>query len=95
MEGKAVKIRRGLILIKGFMVLVIVMQAVQFYQTNIMDLGAITGTVGVLSLLRGLLLSPCLLTVPLSHWFKSDLSFSKDSYKYFGLAFASIIVSSF
>ncbi|WP_053982294.1 hypothetical protein [Marinagarivorans algicola] len=95
MEDNAIKIRRSSNLIKGFMTLVIIMQAVQFYQTNIMDLGSIAGTIGVLSLLRGLLLSPYLLAAPLNHWFKSDLNFSKNSYKYFGLAFVLIIVSSF
>jgi hypothetical protein len=60
MADQAVKIQRGSNLIKGFMAFVITVQAIQFYQTNIMDFGAIAGAIGVLSLLRGLLLSPSL-----------------------------------
>jgi predicted Na+-dependent transporter len=81
MEDKAIKIQRSSNLIKGFMALVVIMQAVQFYQTNIMDFGAIAGAIGVLSLLRGLLLSPSLLAAPLKHWFKPNFYFSKESYK--------------
>ncbi len=77
------------------MALVIIMQAIQFYQTNVMDFGAIAGAIGVLSLLRGLLLSPTLLAAPLKHWFKPNFTFSKGSYKYFILAFILIVVSSF
>jgi len=95
MEDQAIKIKRSSNLIKGFMALVIIMQAVQFYQTNVMDFGAIAGAIGVLSLLRGLLLSPPLLAAPLKHWFKPNFAFSKESYKYFILAFVLIVVSSF
>ena len=94
MDGQTSKIQRSSNLIKGFMALVVVMQAVQFYQTSVMDLGAIAGAVGVLSLLRGLLLSPSLLAAPLKHWFTPNYTFSKESYKYFILAFVLIIVSS-
>ena len=58
MEEQAIKIQRSTNLIKAFMVLVVIMQAIQIYQTNVIDLGAIAGAIGVLSLLRGLLLSP-------------------------------------
>lgn len=77
------------------MALVIIMQIVQYYQTRVLDFGAIAGAVGVLSLLRGILLSPSLLVAPVKYWFKSDFSFSKESYVYFMLAFVLIVVSAF
>jgi membrane protein CcdC involved in cytochrome C biogenesis len=93
MEDQAVKIQRSSNLIKVFMALVVIMQAAQFYQTNILDFGAIAGSIGVLSLLRGFLLSPSILVTPVKYWFKSEIVFSKESYKYFLLAFLLIIVS--
>jgi hypothetical protein len=95
MEEQVVKIQRSAKLIKGFMVLVIVMQVVQLYQTHVMDFGAIAGALGVLFLLRGLLLSPVLLATPLKLWFQSNFSLSKESYLHFLLAFVLIVVSSF
>jgi len=95
MEVQSAKIQRSSNLIKGFMALVIIMQAVQFYQTNVLDFGALAGAVGVLSLLRGLLLSPSLLAAPLKYWFKPNFTFSKESYKYLSLAFLLILVSAF
>jgi len=95
MEEKDNKIRRSTNLIKGFMALVVIMQLAQFYQTNIMDFGAIAGAIGVLSLLRGFLLSPSMLATPVKHWFKPNFTFAKESYKYFLLAFVLIIVSAF
>ncbi len=93
MDDQANKIRRSSNLIKGFMALVIFMQALQIYQTNVMDFGALAGAFGVLSLLRGLLLSPSLLAEPIRHCFKTNFTFSKESYKYLLLAFILIIVS--
>jgi hypothetical protein len=95
MEDQSVKIQRSSNLIKGFMALVIFMQALQIYQTNVMDFGALAGAFGVLSLLRGLLLSPSLLAAPIKYWFKPNYTFSKESYKYLLLAFIFIIVSAF
>lgn len=95
MEDQTRKIQRSSNLIKGFMVLVVLMQVIQFYQTNIMDFGDIAGAVGVIALLRGLLLSPLLLALPIKHWFNNNLSLSKQSYKYFIIAFALIVVSTF
>jgi hypothetical protein len=95
MEDQSVKIQRCSNLIKGFMVLVIFMQALQIYQTNVMDLGALAGAFGVLSLLRGLLLSPSLLAAPIKYWFKANYTFPQESYKYLLLAFILIIVSAF
>lgn len=94
MEDQTVKIQRSSNLIKGFMALVIIMQTVQFYQTSVMDFGEISGAAGVLSLLRSLLLSPSLLVAPLKYWFKPNFTFSKESYKYFILAFVLVVVSS-
>jgi len=95
MEDQVTKVTRSSNLIKGFMALVIFMQAVQIFQTDVMDFGALAGAFGVLSLLRGLLLSPSLLAAPIKHWFKPNFTFSKESYKYFLLAFILIIVSAF
>ena len=93
MVDQAVKIQRSSNLLKGFMALVVIMQAVQFYQSNILNFGAIAGAIGVLSLLRGFLVSPKLLATPIKHWFQSDFSFSKLSYKYFLVAFILIVIS--
>ncbi len=95
MEEQAIKIQRSANLIKGFMALVIIMQVVQVYKTNVMDFGAIAGASGVLFLLRGLLLSPVLLATPLKLWFQSNFSLSKESYPHFLLAFVLIVISSF
>lgn len=95
MQEHAIKIQRSAKLIKGFMILVIVMQAVQVYQTNVIDFGAIAGAVGVLFFLRGLLLTPTLLATPLKRWFTSKFSLSKESNIHFILAFLFIIVSVF
>jgi len=95
MADQANKIQRSSNLIKGFMALVIFTQALQIYQTNVMDFGALAGAFGVLSLLRGLLLSPLLLITPIKNWFKPNFNLSKESYKYLLLAFILIIVSAF
>ncbi|WJG09351.1 hypothetical protein [Aliiglaciecola sp. LCG003] len=93
MEDQAVKIQRSSNLIKALMALVVVMQVVGFYQTNTLDFGVIAGEIGVLSLLRGLLLSPSLLAAPLKLWFTPGCTPSRQSYKYFILAFVLIFVS--
>ena len=95
MEDQAIKIQRSTKLIKGFMLLVIFMQALQIYQTNVLDFGALAGAFGVLSLFRGLLLSPLLIAAPIKNWFKTNYTFSTESYKYLLLAFILIIVSVF
>lgn len=93
MEEQATKIQHSSNLIKGFMVLVIIFQVVQFYQTRILDFGEIAGAFGVLFLLRGLLSSPLLLVSPLKYWFKPNLGFSTASYIYFIFAFVLVVVS--
>jgi len=95
MTEQAIKIRRSSNLIKGFMILVIIMQTIQYFQTHVMDFGELAGAAGVLSLLRGLLLSPSLLASPIRQWFKSNNTLNKDSKKYFVLACVLIVVSSF
>jgi hypothetical protein len=95
MEDQSVKIQRSSNLIKGFMALVIFTQALQIYQTDVIDFGALAGTFGVLSLLRALLLSPSLLAAPIKYWFKPNYTFSKESNKYLLLAIILIIVSAF
>jgi len=87
------KIQRSSKLIKGFMALVLIMQVVHVYQTGVFDFGALSGACGVLSLLRGILLSPQLLISPLRDFFTAKVGLSKDSYKYFVLAFILILVS--
>lgn len=93
MDVQVVKVKRSVKLIKGFMALVVFMQALQVYQTNILDLGAIAGAIGVLLFLRGLLLSPSSLSAPLSSWFKPNVSFSKESLRHFIFALILILVS--
>jgi len=95
MDSQNAKISRSEKLIKGFMLLVIIMQVVQYFQSHVLDFGAIAGAIGVLSLLRGLLLSPTLLATPIKSWSSSNTSISKDSYLYFTLAFVLIVVSAF
>lgn len=75
------------------MALVIIMQIVQYFQTYVLDFGAIAGATGVLALLRGILLSPSLLATPFKRWSISNGTFSKDSTFYFILAFVLIAVS--
>jgi hypothetical protein len=93
MEDQASKIKHGLNIIKGFMALVVIMQVVQIYQTSVIDFSSIAGTVGVLSIFKGFLSSPSVLATPIKYWFKPNFAFSKESYKYFFLAFILIVVS--
>lgn len=93
MEETTTKIRRSSNLIKGFMVLVIIVQVIESYKNNALDFGAIAGTIAVLSMLRGLLLSPLILVTPFKLCLKSQVSLSPESYKYFLVAFILMIVS--
>jgi hypothetical protein len=95
MDIQTAKINRSVKLIKGFMALVVFMFLLQYYQTSVLDLGAFAGSVGVLSLLRGILLSPSLLTTPVKNWTVSNVTFSRSSNFYFILAFVLILVSAF
>ena len=93
MDIQTDKINRSVKLIKGFMLLVIIMFLLQYYQTRVLDLGAFAGSAGVLSLLRGILLSPSLLAAPVKNWITPSFTLSKKSYPYFMLAFVLIAVS--
>jgi hypothetical protein len=93
MDTETAKINRSVKLIKGFMLLVIAMFLLQYYQTGVLDFGAFAGSVGVLSLLRGILLSLSLLATPFKYWKVSTATFSKSSCFYFLLAFVLILVS--
>jgi len=87
------KVQRSTRLIKGFMALVVLTYALQFYQSKVIDFGELAGAVGTLALFRALLLSPMLLIVPVKTWFQSKITFSRDSIKYLLLAFVLIFVS--
>jgi len=91
----AIKIQRSTRLIKTFMMLVVIVQCIQYFQTSVFDFGALAGAGGILSLLRGLLVSPILLVTPMKKWFTPTSRISKESCHYFLLAFVSIIASSF
>lgn len=95
MDSKVAKINRSSKLIKGFMLLVIIMQIIQYFQSYVLDFGAIAGACGVLALLRGILLSPTLLAIPVKAWSGSKGVFSKASLPYFILALVLITVSAF
>ena len=95
MDNESTRIQRNSILIKCFMALVMVTLAVQFYETNVIDFGSMAGGIGILSMLRGFLSSPRLLSMPIKSWFGSNHKISKESYLYFILAIILIIVSGF
>lgn len=95
MDDQTKKIERSTHLIKGFMVLIVILQVVRFYETNVMDFGEIAGAVAILSLFRALLLSPSMLAAPLKSWFQNGTNLSKASYKYLVLALVLLIVSAF
>jgi len=95
MDNQSTKIQRSAILIKCFMALVMITLAVQFYETNVIDFGSVAGAIGILSMLRGFLSSPSLLSMPIKNWLRSKNQISKESYLYFILAFVLIIVSGF
>lgn len=89
MNEKTIKLQRTSVLLKGLMALAAFLLGWQIFQTNVIDFGEVAATIGTLSLLRGLLLSPSLLAVP----FK--LVLSKNSYPYFLLAVILFAVSAF
>lgn len=95
MEDNTAKIQRSVNLIKGFMVLFVLVQVVNIYQSGEMDWGSLAGTFGVLSLFRGLLLSPKVFTSPMRYWLKNNFLLSTASYKYFLFALVLIIISLF
>lgn len=86
MEEQSIKVRRSIFAIKLAMVLVFLNQVIAYYQTDTMDFGAIALTIGILALLRGLLLSPFIFNRSAKSWYKKNVGFNTDSYKYFALS---------
>ncbi len=95
MDSQSSKIQRSAILIKCFMALVVLTLAVNIYTTSVIDFGSVAGAFGVLSMLRGFLCSPSLLSMPIKIWLDSGYKISKESYLYFILALILIVVSGF
>jgi len=91
-KNQVSKIQRSARLIKGFMALIVLTYALQFYQSGVIDFGEVAGAIGTLALFRALMLSPMLLIIPFKEWFQSKITFSKASIKYLLLAFVLIIV---
>lgn len=87
MDNKAIKLQRTSIFIKSIMGLVVFLLALQIYQTSVIDLNKVAATVAILSLLRGILLSPSLLSTPINY------KLSKNSYPYLILALILFIIS--
>ena len=86
MDIKQIKAKRSNNFIKLLMVINVLLFIHQYYQTEVFDLGAFASTIAILSLLRGVMLSPFMLTSAINTWFKNDIGFNKESYKYFLLA---------
>ena len=95
MEHQSKKIQRSVVLIKCFMALVVFTLGIDIYKTNVINFGMVAGAIGILSMLRGFLCSPNLLSMPIKRWFRSEHKLSKESYFYFFLAIILIIVSGF
>lgn len=95
MDSQCSKIKRSAILIKCFMALVMLTLAINIYKTSIVDFGSVAGAIGILSMLRGFLCSPSLLSMPIKNWLGSEYKISKESYLYFILSFILIVVSGF
>jgi hypothetical protein len=95
MDKKSTKIQRSAILIKCFMALVMLTLSIQIYETNVIDFGSVAGAIGILSMLRGFLCSPSLLSMPIKEWLNSSNKISKESRFYFILALILIVVSGF
>ena len=89
------KIQRSAILIKCFMALVMLTLTINTYKMGVIDFGSVAGAVGILSMLRGLLCSPSLLTMSIKNWLKSENEITKESYLYFMLALVLMVISGF
>ena len=94
MKDEAIKVQRTTVLIKVAMATVILIEAMAFQKTNTLNFGSIAMTLGILCLLRGLLLSPYMLSRPVRVWFKQNVGFTTDSRKYFLLSFILLVVGS-
>ena len=92
MEDIAIKVQRSTILIKVAMAILILIEVMSFQRTNTLNFGSIAMTLGALCLLRGLLLSPYMLSKPVKIWFKQNVGFNTNSHKYFILSFILISI---
>lgn len=92
MEDQQEKIQRNRVLIKGFMAIILVWQAIQISQSGVWDFGELASAIGALLLLKGLAVSPSLLAISPRLWFSSNLSLSGQSYKYFITGAALVVV---
>jgi hypothetical protein len=95
MNNQHSKIKRSATLIKCFMALIMMTLTFNIYDTNVIDFGSVAGAIGILSMLRGFLASPTLLSMPINNWLKSRQTLSKETQIYFLLALVLIIVSAF
>ena len=77
------------------MALVMLTLTINTYKTGVIDFGSVAGAIGILSMLRGLLCSPSLLTMPIKSWINSENKITKESYLYFILALLLMVVSGF
>jgi hypothetical protein len=77
------------------MALVMLTLSINIYETSVIDFGSVAGAIGILSMLRGFLCSPSLLSMPIKDWLNSSHKISKESRLYFILALVLIIVSAF
>lgn len=92
MDEQAIKIKRSNFVIKSAMALVVLLEALSFYQTNVLNFSSIATTIGILALLRGLLLSPLIFSSPVKHWFNQNVEINVSSRKYFVLAIIFIAI---
>lgn len=92
MDEQAQKIKRSNFLIKSLMALVVLLEAISYYQTNILNFANIATSIGILVLLRGLLLSPMMFSSPVKSWFKENIGVNQASRKYFALSFIFIVI---
>lgn len=56
--------------------------AINIYETNVIDFGSVAGAFGILSMLRGFLSSPSLLSMPVKPWLVSNYKITNESYLY-------------
>ncbi|SET22632.1 hypothetical protein [Thalassotalea agarivorans] len=94
MEEHAIKIKRSNVAIKLAMMFIIVFEGMRIYQSGIVSMGSIATNIGLLSLLRGLLLSSLMFSTPTRDWFKQNVGMHKDSYKYFLVAIVLLAIGS-
>ena len=95
MEEAKLKIKRSRFAIKCFMALVVLLYAIQTYQTGIIDFGAMASHIGILLFLRALVLSPQMLSTPIKVFTHGKSIIHQESYKYLVLAFVFFVIGAF